>query len=412
MQRIRMSLPYFEAAGWEAEVVMVNEQYVDMVKDPLLLESLPPHIPIHKVKALSKKWTSKLGLGSLALRSLWFYRRKVNQLLSQNRFDLVYFSTTEFPVAILGAYWKRRFGVPYVIDMQDPWHSDYYQKKPKSERPKKYWFSYRLHKYLEPKAMKHVDGLISVSKSYLDTLHERYPILKTKPAAVITFGAFDIDFSLAAKHIAQLQPTDQKEDGSVHLVYVGRGGYDMQKAATLLFSNFKRGLDEQPELFSRVKMHFIGTSYAPRGQGRPTLAPIAAATGMESYVTEHTDRIGFYQSISKLQQAHGLLLIGSDQAAYTASKLYPYILAKKPLLALLHPQSSAASIMKQCKAGQLISLTEPEHAFQILGTYLQDIKNGTGIQTDWKEFEAYTARYLTGKQAELFNQVITSTTTP
>jgi len=120
MQRVRMSLPYFKALNWEAEVVMVHEKYVDMVMDPLLLETVPKDIPIHKVNALPKKWTSKLGLGSIALRSLWYFRKRGNQLLKHGNFDLVYFSTTQFPVCILGAYWKRKYHIPYVIDMQDP----------------------------------------------------------------------------------------------------------------------------------------------------------------------------------------------------------------------------------------------------------------------------------------------------
>ncbi|XHR93523.1 hypothetical protein ACFJIV_24885 [Mucilaginibacter sp. UC70_90] len=41
MQRVRMSLPYFAACGWEAEVVTIDDQYTDMAKDELLLQSLP-----------------------------------------------------------------------------------------------------------------------------------------------------------------------------------------------------------------------------------------------------------------------------------------------------------------------------------------------------------------------------------
>ncbi|MBC7913703.1 MAG: hypothetical protein H7Y07_06230, partial [Pyrinomonadaceae bacterium] len=123
MQRIRMSLPYFKDFGWDAEVVSIDPKHSDKVKDDYLLESIPDDIPVHMVQAFSKKWTSKFGLGSIALRSLWFYRQKVNGLLKQKQYDLIYFSTTQFPVCILGAYWKNRFGIPYVIDLQDPWHS-------------------------------------------------------------------------------------------------------------------------------------------------------------------------------------------------------------------------------------------------------------------------------------------------
>ena len=108
MQRIRMSLPYFKDYGWEAEVVTIDPKHSDIIKDDLLLESVPSDIPVHLIQAFSKKWTSKFGLGSISLRSLWFYRLKVNSLLKQKKNDLIYFSTTQFPVCILGAYWKKR----------------------------------------------------------------------------------------------------------------------------------------------------------------------------------------------------------------------------------------------------------------------------------------------------------------
>ena len=79
MQRARMSLPYFAEFGWDAEVVTVDEKHADIAKDDLLLQSVPAYIKIHTVKAFNKKWTSKIGLGSIALRSLWIYRQNVNR---------------------------------------------------------------------------------------------------------------------------------------------------------------------------------------------------------------------------------------------------------------------------------------------------------------------------------------------
>lgn len=407
MQRVRMSLPYFKDLGWDAEVVTVEESYVEMIKDPLLLQSVPKNIIVHKVKAFSKKYTAKFGLGSLAIRSMWFYKTYVDNLLKKEKFDLIYFSTTEFPICILGAFWKKKFNIPYVIDMQDPWHSDYYKNKPKSERPKKYWISYNLHKKLEPIAMKKVDGIISVSKDYIKILQERYPHLNHKPCKVITFGAFDVDFKITLENERLLKEAYTKKTNQIDLVYIGRGGYDMQKAIHLLFECFKLGLKDNPNLFSQLHFHFIGTSYAPKGTGTPTIAPLATALDIATYVTEYTDRIGFYESIRNLQQANGVIIIGSNESGYTASKLYPYILVKKPLLGIFHAKSSAATIMKLCNAGHLITLDqEVKEAFITFKIYLEDISNKQIPLTNWKAFEPFTAEFLTKEQVQVFNEVL------
>jgi hypothetical protein len=242
MQRVRMSLPYFKEYGWEAEVLTVDIAYSDMAVDRLLKQSIPADTVVHSVKALPKKWTSKIGLGSIAIRSLLHFRREGNRLLKAKKFDLVYFSTTQFPVCILGAYWKKKFKIPYVIDMQDPWHSDFYEDKPKEERPPKYWAAYQISKRLEPIAMNKVGGLIAVSDGYLQTLSERYPNCKTVPQRTITFGAFEPDFTIAKQNVS-LQPSVLPQgNDKVSIVYVGRGGKDMQTAVTFLLESFKKGL--------------------------------------------------------------------------------------------------------------------------------------------------------------------------
>lgn len=407
MQRVRMSLPYYKMFGWEPTIVTVGEEYADLIKDNLLSASISEDINIYKVKALSKKLTTKIGLGSIALRSIWYYKKFVDDLLKKERFDLIFFSTTQFPVMILGAHWKKKFNIPYVIDMQDPWHTDYYKDKPKAERPAKYWFSYRLNKWLEPIAMKKLDGLMSVSQNYIDVLKNRYQNLRNKPAATITFGAFDIDFDLAQANEQLFKLAFTASKNTINIVYVGRGGHDMQQSLTILFEAFKTGLIDNPQLFSQVRFTFIGTSYAAKGKGIPTIIPLAQTFGLATYVTEITYRIGFYESIHQLKKADGLMILGSDQAAYTASKLYPYILAKKPLLAVFHPQSSVTAILKQCNAGDLLTLTATnQEAYSVLSTYLTAVKNKEIPQTNWENFEPYTAKYLTNQQTNLFDQVI------
>lgn len=407
MQRIRMSLPYFKQFGWDATLVTVDEKYSDVLQDDLLVQSIPADIKIYKVKALSRSLTSKVGLGSLALRSLWHYRKKVNEILKKEKYDLIYFSTTQFPLCILGAYWKKRFGIPYVIDMQDPWHSEYYQDKPKEQRPPKYWFSYRLHKYLEPVAMKQADGLISVSPDYISDLKARYPSINNIPSAVITFGAFEPDLKIALDNQSKFNSLLQS--GFKNIVYVGRGGIDMQKAIAPVFEALKKGLAEKPEIFNQLRFYFIGTSYARAGTGKPTILPLAKKYGVDSAVIEITDRISYYHALLTLQQADALFIPGSDDPQYTASKIYPYLLTARPLLAIFNEKSNAVKAIKEC-TGDAIILTFNEGSPDLtanLFKILTDWGNGSFKPLNLSDnFKKYSSQSLTEKQTDLFGKAI------
>lgn len=410
MQRVRMSLPYFKDLGWEAEIVTVDPAYSDLPKDDLLSQSLPQNNIVHYTKALRKKWTGKLGLGSIALRSMWFYRRTVNSLLRNKKYDLIYFSTTQFPVCVLGAYWKKRFGIPYVIDMQDPWHSEYYRDKPKDQRPPKHWFSYRLNKWLEPIAMRSVSGLVSVSKAYIVNLKDRYPIIRDIPAEVITFGAFERDFEIAGKNVCTLNGFSKPKNGEISIRYVGRGGYDMHTAVKHLFAGFKKGLDLQPGVFTKFHFYFTGTSYAAADRGTLTILPIADALGIGKHVSESPERISFYESIAALQSADMLFIPGSDDSRYTASKLFPYILSKKPILAIFHEDSSAVEILKTSSPGASV-FTFPDENETLAEDIYQCFYQWATVPAapliiNEKAFSAYSAPAMAAKQVALFDQVL------
>jgi hypothetical protein len=404
MQRVRMSLPYFAANGWDAEVVMVDEKYTDLNIDELLTQSVPAITKIHKVKAFKKQFTSKLGLGSIALRSLWFYKQKVNKLLKAQKFDLIYFSTTQFPVCILGACWKKRFGIPYVIDMQDPWFSNYYQDKPKTQRPPKYWFSYRLNKYLEPLAMKSVDGLISVSGDYISDLKKRYPGIKNIPTATITFGAFEPDMQIAGQN-KKVFP-DLLDTQYINVVYIGRGGADMRPAITPLFKALKTGLNNGNETFKLLKFYFIGTSYAPNGQGKPSILPLAQQFGVTDNIIEITDRISYYHTLVTLQQADALFIPGSDDPKYTASKIYPYLFTQKPLLAIVNRASSVVNIMKEYGVKQVYdydTVTDVNITTFLSSLIHQDLELPNYPP---EAVTKYSARQMAFNQCQLFDSVI------
>ena len=128
MQRARMALPYLRASGWEPVVLAVAPEMIEGgVLEPLLEETYPADIRIVRVRGIPARATRWAGIGSLWLRCGRALRAAGDGLLRRERFDLVFFSTTQFDAFSLGPRWKAMFGVPYVLDYQDPWVNDYYR---------------------------------------------------------------------------------------------------------------------------------------------------------------------------------------------------------------------------------------------------------------------------------------------
>ncbi len=412
MHRVRQSLPYFGEFGWDPVVFAVEPEYVEGDKDSLLMESLPPGTEIHYVKALPASLTRTVGVGNLGIRSLFHLKKAVDRYLKEHRVDLIYFSTTVFVSVALGPHWKRKFGIPFVIDLQDPWRNDFHLSTPRSKRPKKFWFDYRLNKFLEARTVPHCSGIVTVSSGYIRMIRERYGASTLPPCLTLPFGALPHDFRIATS-----LPGIRTNYDVTDILYIGRGGSDMSLAVTALFTAFSRGLKSHPELYSRVRFTFIGTSYAATGKGIKSIQPLAERIGIGSYVTEQTDRLPYFHSLKRLQEADLLFMPGSTDSSYTASKLYPYIKARKAILAVFNRASSVVEILKNTHAGEMVTFSNDDTATGVaerLQPVLTQLLQKLPIkpETDWEAFEPFTAREMTRQQCDFFTSVIERTPSP
>ena len=349
MQRTRLALPYLRELGWEPTVLAVDPDSVEgAVIDAVLEKTYPDDIRVIRVHGLPSRYTRWLGIGSLWWRCGRALRLAGDQLLRREKFDLVFFSNTQFDSFTLGPLWRQRYGIPYVLDYQDPWVNDYYRDT--GTRPPggalKFWVSQFNARRREPKVLKKVSRIIAVSPAYGPSLQKRYPWFAASTVRTIPFGTSSLDLETARSHepSRKLIPFG---DGHIHHVYAGRCGDDMVIALTILFRAFKRYLDSHPTEARRHRFHFIGTDYAPAPLGRERVVPVAKREGVASYVNEHCYRVPYFDALNFLIRADALVVIGSDDATYSASKIYPYILARRPLITITHEQSQIATVMQQ-----------------------------------------------------------------
>jgi hypothetical protein len=404
-------LPYLKRYGWDAEVIAVSPDYVEVYSmDNLFLETIPPDLKVHFIKAFPAVFTRKFGLGNLSLRGFWHMLRKGNQLLKNDKFDLVFFSTTAFNFMALGPYWKRKFGIPFIVDIQDPWRNDYYLSQPKSKRPPKFFIAHGIDKYLERITIPKATGIISVSPDYLKIFKSRYKPLNT-PTTVIPFAGYKPDLEIASKL------TDEKlsisfDKSYINIVYIGRGGHDLEYSLSIFFLALQKGITMNPEVFKKVRCWFIGTSYAPQGQGKKTIEPIAARFSVRDYVTEIPDRLPYFETLAVLNRADILFVPGSMDKGYTASKIYPYILSEKPLLACFHINSTVIEVLKTSPLAQLVSFetTDVLQEYLVADMFkkLTSLIRMKGQKCGYNqlEFETYTANSMTRNVVHFFEECL------
>lgn len=359
MQRVRMLLPFFLESGWQAEVLAVEPEQVASPLDPWLVDGLPAGVPVHRIKALGLQWSKVPGLGTLGLRALWALGVAGDKLLAAGGFDLVYFSTTVFDVLRLGPRWKRKFGVPFVLDYQDPWVNDYYREHPGVVPPGgrlKYAVISAIHRWTEPRVLRHCLGITSVSPAYPKQLDRRYPWLQRVPQVVQPFPGAQRDIDRVHSSQGYNRFFDAG-DGNIHWIYIGVVIAGMYSALRALFKALKTSMP-RAEL-SRLRMHFIGTSYAPNGHAEPKVLPLASEYGLANQVVEQCERIPYVDALRCLTAADALLALGSDDPGYTASKIYPYLLARKPLLAIYHENSSIISLIQTVGGAVCVPMKMP-----------------------------------------------------
>lgn len=432
MHRVRLLCPHLASVGIEPHVFAVGSNNVASPVDDWMMTGLPRELPVTRVEAMGLKWGKIPGMGSLDNRSRGALRKVGTQLIRDasrqgGPFDLIYFSTTQFGIHNLGPYWKKRFGIPFVMDYQDPWVNNYYRDNlhiiPPGGRLK-YGIASWIGRRSEPRVLKVCSGITSVSDAYPAQLKQRYDFLAQDwPVLVAPFPGDMRDLQRVESDATVQQSVFDPDDGNQHWVYVGRGGDDMHTAVRGLFAALRNLLNrdrggnsnttsERSEDLNleRLRIHFVGTSYAAKGAGTKTIQPLAAEFGLEGIVNESTDRIAYSHTLRCLLDADALIVPGSNDAGYTASKIYPYLLADKPLLGIFHEESSVTSLIEKVGGGSIVSFNDRDDTNSIAGKvedmWLSKFPETPYVPLDKAAFEPHTARSQAMQIAQFFKEAL------
>ncbi len=412
MQRTRLALPYLRACGWDPVVLAVAPEFVEGgVLEPLLEETYPADIRVVRARGIPPRATRWAGIGSLWLRCGRALRSAGERLLAGENFDLVFFSTTQFDAFTLGPRWKAMFGIPYVLDYQDPWINDYYgltRTIPPGGRLK-FGFSQWCARRREPNVLRKASGVIAVSEAYGPMLARGNPWFDAAGVKVLPFGASERDVAISRLHRPEVSLVPNS-DGLFHHVYAGRCGPDMSTSLSILFRAFRKFLEARPAEAERMRFHFVGTDYAPRPLGREWAMPYASAEGVESYVTEHCYRVPYFDALYYLANADALIAVGSNDPTYSASKIFPYVLARRPMLVVFNIHSPVMAIAAAMKCGVRYAFSSTAEVDAIAGEVAKEWflggKMHEFVESEPSAFLPYSAEGMTRTLADCFDAAV------
>jgi hypothetical protein len=284
----------------------------------------------------------------LGLRAFRGLKRASRQLLRAEKFDVLFITIFPSYLALLGPQLKREFGVPFILDYQDPWVGEWGQSVgggAKGEATFKNRLARWLATKLEPSVARAADAITAVSAGTYEAVLARNPELNGKLCAAIPLGGEAADYEFLRTHPRPNAFFDP-HDGRCHVCYVGTLlplGFETLRAVLKAAAALR---SYRPELYVRLRFHFFGTSNQTAADASARVLPVARELGVADIVTEAPPRVDYLDALTLQTQATALLMMGSSESHYTASKLYPGLLAMRPLLAVYHEASSVVGVLR------------------------------------------------------------------
>lgn len=408
VQRILKFARYLPKYGWLPTILTVDPKYAAFPSiDDSLLEEIPSDVEVIRTRAWDPFSVygriqgkrrddvikvgyveGKEGLNKVAqwlrgniflpdARVGWvpFGSRVARKLVQKQKFDAVMSTGPPHSSHLIGMAAHKASGLPWVVDMRDPWVEIYYRDQMYEGAIAK-----RIQAHLERKVLSTANAVISVSR-HLGVGFKRR--VQMRDYETIPNGYDPADIPLGTPPVRERDTFVIGHIGTYSLLTHSEG--------------FVAALQQlQPNI--PVEVHLVGkvdseALEAYRAQGIPVKGV--------PYLS-HSNAIAYMQSVDVLMLAlprtHG-----DSAAGIISGKAFEYVSARRPILALGPTEGDLAGLLSQTQSGNIFDHDDREG---ILG-FLNDHLEFRG--KPWKINDAALAEYerprLASRLARLLNRL-------
>lgn len=410
VHRARHLAKHLPTHGWQPVIIRADEQHYTEAPDPELAALLPEDIIQVRTGAWSAKWTRRLGIGDIGIRAYSRIKTSIRDAVAAYNPQAILITGSPFYPMLMTSWIKANFYLPVILDFQDPWINGTGGSRPYFSKGR---MAHRLSLALEPKAVREADWVTSVSALQNEQMAARYSHLSEGRMSAIPIGGDPDDYDALRTSPPQNTPIKLPE-GTFNLCYVGTFLPRATRVAKALFEAVSALVETTPSLRDKLRLVFVGTSNQPPGSGarepKHLIKPIAVAAGLGEIVAEHPERVPFLNALSLLANADAIMMIGSDEPHYTASKIYPGLMSGTPFLSLFHKQSSSHQILSSAGGGLAHGFSDIDQIGTLQPALIESLNklmsSGTNLgKPDPKSYANYTASSVSKAFADVFNSV-------
>lgn len=384
VHRPRLIANFAKELGWQATVLTVKADYYEEEPDSNINKLVSPDIRVVQVDAfeINKKWRL---VGDIGLRGFWQLYREALEIIKSQRVDFVWIPIPSFYTALLGRLVYEKTKTPYGIDYIDPWVDGFTNYQEKWSRA---WLSNQLARFLEPIAVKKASLISGVSTPYYQPVLTRNFSKKKVAHVGMPYGFDPKDHAVPLENV--LYPW-REEEKVKPLVYAGAFLPKSRIFVDTLFKAIKE-LKKEEKWDESVVLYFLGTgNYTGK-----RIEEYALEHGISSSVVEVQARFPFLEILNILSAAFGVLVIGSTEKHYTASKTFQALLSGKPVFAVFHEESTAVKVLEECQAADyLVQYSEKENSESLLSSMKRQLYSFFHVhdwQADLRQLEKYSAK--------------------
>ncbi len=403
VHRARLWGRFLPEFGWQPVVVTTHWDYYEEKLDWDLVALVPKDLEVVRTAAFPVKPLRIVG--DLGVRALWWHYRALCAVAHKESLNFIHITIPSNFSAPLGRLVSGATGVPYGIDYNDPW----VHRWPGTERLfSKAWVSCKLAEWLEPWAVRDARLITGVAPLYFEDVLQRNPALRGRAvAAAMPHGACEEDFAAVRAMRRKLFLFDPS-DGRFHVLYAGAIMPNARVVLQRLLEGLANLARTRPELAGRIRMHFVGTGTSPDDPRGYNVMPAVERFGLQALVEEHPHRIAYVDVLNHLSHASGVLVLGSTERHYTPSKVFQAALAGRPILALLHRESTAVDMIRRSRTGAVLTLAEDAlPGIDEVAAAIERFVTAHGYaaeDVDWSVFEETSARQSARVLADAMNR--------